>query len=86
MAEETNRQSALAKAQRAADKALRAQYPDEWNAHMTAAAKEQGIEWTPPQSAEDKAAAQIASILAKHPGLKDRFANDEIELDLSSTS
>lgn len=72
MAEEIKRQSALAKAQRNADKALREAHREEWNGLMKEAAKAEGIDWTPRKSAEEKAEENLKRLLDENPALAEK--------------
>lgn len=79
MAEEINRQSALAKAQRNADKALREAYSDEWNGLMQKAAAAEGIkDWAPRKTAEQKAEEDLQRLLSEFPHLADKIKTDGV--------
>jgi hypothetical protein len=53
--------------------ALLARFPDEFNEEMGKAAADQGITWQPVLSPEDRASQEIEALLAKYPGLLDRY-------------
>lgn len=69
--ENKERQAALNAATNAADRRLRAAHQDEWNDYKAAEAKERGQEWSPKQTDEEKAAAQLFALLTEFPHLAD---------------
>jgi hypothetical protein len=66
------RDKRLQKAYTAATQRLREAHRDEFNALYETAAGEQGVEWKPRQSPEQKAEAEFDRLLADYPHLKDR--------------
>ena len=68
-----SRPNPVLRARNQATAALIARFPDEFNEEMGKAAAEQGITWQPVLSAEDKASQEIETLLAKYPGLLDRY-------------
>lgn len=51
---------------------LRSKHQDEFNRQRQAWLRENGVDWTPPLSEDQKAEAELASLLAKHPELADK--------------
>jgi hypothetical protein len=69
--ENKTRQAALNAATNAADRRLRELHQDEWNSFKAEEAALRNEEWEPKKNEEEKAAAQLADILAKFPSLVD---------------
>ena len=61
-----------------AEKVLRERHLDEFNQIRSDLASARGIDWTPKQSEEEKAAATIAELLAKFPDLVTQFNRTEM--------
>ena len=66
------RDKRLQKAYTAATQRLRDAHRDEFNTLYETAATEQGVEWKPRQTAEQKAESEFDRLLAEYPHLKDR--------------
>lgn len=70
---EMSRDEALKQSYSAASSRLRDAHLDEFNRLRQEEAKNRGHDWTPPPTEEQKAAAELESILERHPGLRDRY-------------
>lgn len=70
---DSDKSSGLRKAYGAATKRLREAHRDEFNQFMQAEAKTLGIEWSPKPTDEQKAATQLAALLADYPGLREQM-------------
>ncbi len=67
------RTDALTKAYGLATKRLRQAHLDEFNRYRVEESAKLDYEWTPPASAEAKAAKQLDELLAAHPALRDKM-------------
>lgn len=76
-AEALTRDQALRKAYGLATKRLREAHREEFDGLYGAEAKALGHEYTPKPTAEQKAAEELDTILAKFPALKSRLAGDD---------
>lgn len=68
------RDKRMSKAYTSAQKDLREAHQDEFNGYYQARAAEQGIDWTPRLSKEDKALAEIEKLLTDNPSLAEKLA------------
>lgn len=66
----------LGKAYTAATQALRAAHRDEFNALYSQHAEEQGVEWKPRLSAEQKAEQEFDALVSAYPHLLERVASE----------
>lgn len=72
--EKAARQKAIEKAKYQATATVVADNKAAWNGLVQTALAEQGIDWRPPLSAEEKAQAEFDRLLAEHPSLAQRLA------------
>lgn len=56
---------------------LREAHRDEFNAFMATEAKALGLDWKPKPTDVEKAAGQLAALLAAHPELREQFGAAE---------
>lgn len=56
---------------------LRNEYRTRLNEITKEEMKARGIDWSPKPTEEEKAAAQVAELLAAHPSLRDQFASPQ---------
>jgi hypothetical protein len=68
----SDRQAAHRKAYGAASKRLREAHRAEFNQFMAEESKALGYEWKPKPTDEEKAAEQLAALLAAHPSLREQ--------------
>lgn len=73
-ADDVDRNDALRKAYSAATKALREKYRDEFTALYVAEAKQRGVDYQPPLTAEQKAEQEMARLLQEFPELRSKVA------------
>jgi len=66
------RDKALSKAYGKATQQLKEAHRDEFNALYQKAAADEGVEWSPRLSPEQKAEAEVKRLLAEYPGLSQR--------------
>jgi len=59
----------------AAEKRLREENRDRFNALMAEEAQARGVDWKPRPTAEEKAQAELDRLLAEHPALAERLRN-----------
>lgn len=71
--ESTDKATLQRKAYGAATKALREAHREEFNVLMAKEAKTLGVEWKPKPTDEEKAADQLAALLAAHPNLREQM-------------
>lgn len=71
---QTDRDAALKASYVTATKQLREKYLDDFNALRVAAAKDLGVEWTPPKTKEQKAEEELAALLEQYPHLREKAA------------
>lgn len=72
-----DRQAAHRKAYGAAQKRLREAHRSEFNKFMAEESKALGFEWKPKPTDEEKAAEQLAALLAAHPSLREQMGVTE---------
>jgi hypothetical protein len=71
---EISRDEALRQSYSAATTRLREAHLDEFNALRQEEAKNRGVDWTPPPTEEQKAAAELEAIFERHPHLREKYA------------
>lgn len=74
---EVDRNSLHRQAYGAATRRLRESHRAEFNALMQEEAKELGLDWKPKPTDAEKAAAQVAALLAAHPELREQMGLPE---------
>jgi len=75
-ADKEKRDKALRTGYNLAEKDLKENHRDEFNRLREAHTKALGYEWTPPKTAEEKAAEEMDALLSAFPHLRERIATE----------
>lgn len=75
--EQAERDKALKRAYQAATSRLRTEHREDFHRLYAEEATKRGVEWTPPKTAEEKAADELRELLSRFPHLAEQVVVEE---------